>query len=172
MNILIILSIQFVSGNLIGRNQARNTVYKSRLNGIVNRKLDVNSLMNQYDTFRQFKNGADDIQVKVVKHIKKKQQQQPSRRNLEVLYFWIIHFDSPFQGLWPWIIHRWNIGLDGLRVGYIIKRYNVRFNLKSKQLKNLFVAQYLSEEFIVLFCWPDNQHYVPVGLQLLGSRQK
>lgn len=89
MNILIILSIQFVSGDLIGWNRARNTVYKSQLNGIKNRKLDVNSLMNQYNTFRLLKNGADDLQVKVIKHMKRKQQQQTrrNRRNLNFRQF-------------------------------------------------------------------------------------
>ena len=89
MNILIILSIQFVSGDLIGWNRARNTVYKSRFNGDVNRKLDVNSLLNQYNTFRLLKNGANDLQVKVIKHIKRKQQ--PTRRNRRNLNFRQFH---------------------------------------------------------------------------------
>ena len=91
MNILIILSIQFVSGDLIGWNRARNTVYKSRLNGIKNRKLDFNLLMNQYNTFRLLKNGADDLQVKVTKYIKKRKQQQPIRRNRRNLNFRQFH---------------------------------------------------------------------------------
>ena len=81
MNITIILTFQFVSGDLIGWNRARNTVYKSRMNGESNRKSNLNPLINQYITFRRIKNAADDPNGQVKKYMKKNKQQNLSRQN-------------------------------------------------------------------------------------------
>ena len=79
MNSFTILAIlQFVSGDLIGWNRARNTVYKSRMNGHVNRKSNPTPLMDQY------------IQEKIMKDMKRKQQ-QPSRQNRRKLRFRHFH---------------------------------------------------------------------------------
>ena len=91
MNIFTILAIlQFVSGDLIGWNRARNTVYKSRMNGHVNRKSNLTPLMDQYNTFRLVKNVEDDIQEKIMKYMKRKQQ-QPSRQNRRKMNFRHFH---------------------------------------------------------------------------------
>ena len=90
MNIFTILAIlQFVSGDLIGWNRARNTVFKSRMNGHVNRKTNLTPLMDQYNTLRLVKNG-EDIQEKIMKYMKRKQQ-QPSRHNRRKLSFRHFH---------------------------------------------------------------------------------
>ena len=91
MNIFTILAIlQFVSGDLIGWNRARNTVFKSRMNGHVNRKSNLTPLMDQYNILRQVKNGEDNIQEKIMKYMKRKQQ-QPSRENRRKLKFRHFH---------------------------------------------------------------------------------
>ena len=70
MNIFTILAIlQFVSGDLIGWNRARNTVYKARING---RKSNLTSLMDQY------------IQEKIMK----RKQQQPKTNNIRTQNFY------------------------------------------------------------------------------------
>ena len=91
MNIIIILTFQFVTGDLIGWNRARNTVYKSRMNGESNRKSNLNSLMNQYNTFRRIKNGADDPQGQIQKYMKKNHQRNPSRQNRRKFHFHQFH---------------------------------------------------------------------------------
>ena len=81
MKIIAILTIlQFVSGDLIGWNRARNTVYKSRMNGQKNRKSNLAPLMNQYNAFRLVKNGVSDLQELVIKYTKKNKQ-KPTRQN-------------------------------------------------------------------------------------------
>ena len=74
MNIFTILVIlQFVSGDLIGWNRARNTVFKSRMNGHVNRQSNLTPLMDQYNQYNI------------------RQQQQPSRQNRRKLRFRHFH---------------------------------------------------------------------------------
>ena len=90
MNITIILTFQFVSGDLIGWNRARNTVYKSRMNGESNRKSNLN-LMNQYNTFRRIKNGKNDLYEQIQKYMAKNQQQNPSRQNRRKFRFRQFH---------------------------------------------------------------------------------
>ena len=91
MNIIIILTFQFVTGDLIGWNRARNTVYKSRMNGESNRKSNLNPLMNQYNTFRRIQYGANDLQEQIQKYMTKNQQQNPSRQNRRKFRFRQFH---------------------------------------------------------------------------------
>ena len=91
MNSFTILAIlQFVSGDLIGWNRARNTVFKSRMNGHVNRKSNPTSLMDQYNILRLVKIGEDNIQGKIMKYMRRKKQ-QPSRQNRRKLIFRHFH---------------------------------------------------------------------------------
>ena len=48
MQVLMILAINIISGDLIGWNRARNTVFKAQMN----RNLKVIPLIGQYNTFR------------------------------------------------------------------------------------------------------------------------
>ena len=91
MNITIILTFQFVSGDLIGWNRARNTVYKSRMNGESNRKSNLNPLMNQYNTFRRIKNGENNLYEQIQKYTTKNQRQNPSRQNRRKFRFRQFH---------------------------------------------------------------------------------
>ena len=91
MNIIAVFTIlQFVSGDLIGWNRARNTVYKSRMNGQKNRKSNLTPLMNQYNAFRLVKNGVSDLQQLVMKYTKKNKQ-KPTRQNRRHLRFRHFH---------------------------------------------------------------------------------
>ena len=58
-----------------------------------------------------------------------------------------------------------DIGLDDLFIGYIIKRYNTRFRMINKFVRNVSLAQNCSVDFAVLFCWPNNKHWMPTGIQ-------
>ena len=90
MNIITVLTIlQFVSGDLIGWNRARNTVYKSRMNGQKNRKSNLTPLMNQYNAFRLVKNGVSDLEDLVMKYTKKNKQKptRQNRRNIRFRHF-------------------------------------------------------------------------------------
>ena len=91
MKIIAVLTIlQFVSGDLIGWNRSRNTVYKSRMNGQKNRRSNLTPLMNQYNAFRLVKNGVSDLQELVMKYTKKNKQ-KPTRQNRRNLRFRQFH---------------------------------------------------------------------------------
>ena len=91
MNIIAVLTIlQFVSGDLIGWNRTRNTVYKSRMNGQKNRRSNLTPLINQYNTFRLVKNDVSDLQQLVMKYTKKNKQ-NTSRQNRRILRFRHFH---------------------------------------------------------------------------------
>ena len=88
--IAVLTILQFVSGDLIGWNRSRNTVYKSRMNGQKNRRSNLTPLMNQYNAFRLVKNGVSDLQELVMKYTKKNKQ-KPTRQNRRNLRFRQFH---------------------------------------------------------------------------------
>ena len=89
MKVLLILAINIISGDLIGWNRARNTVFKAQINRKLKRSFQGSPLVAQYNTFRlvnNVKNGEiqppNDLKEKIMRYISTAQQEKghPNRR--------------------------------------------------------------------------------------------
>ena len=99
MNVLLILAINIISGDLIGWNRARNTIFKAQMN----RYLKSIPLVGQYNTFRlvkDVKNGEirspNDLKEKIMRYTFAMEEEK-SRPNRRISNFRQFHRKKPIK---------------------------------------------------------------------------